>query len=221
MNIETLKTSLRPLYVPISNWHYNTFKAPKRYSNLYKTIIDIKAKSILEVGTWNGKRAVEMIETAAQFHPVSDISYYGFDLFEEIDNQRYESEISKKPPSKAVVLSSLEKTGANIYLYQGDTSDTMSEAVKNIPKIDFIYIDGGHSYETIENDWKYSKILMHDKTVVIFDDYWLNREDGGCKKLVDALDREEYDVALSDELDIFDNKDFGKLEIRYAIVTKK
>lgn len=216
-----LKKLLRPIYVPIANLHYNLFKAPRRYRNLFSTITDLKAKSILEVGTWNGNRAVEMIETAAKFNPFSEISYYGFDLFEALSDDTYKHEISKRPPTQEVVAELLDKTGANINLYQGDTMKTMPEVVPTLPKIDFIYIDGGHSYETIASDWKHSEMLMHDKTVVIFDDYWLNRSDGGCKKLIDSLNTAIYDVSLSKELDVFDNKDFGRLEIRYAIVKKK
>lgn len=216
-----LKKLLRPLYVPIANWHYNTFKAPRRYANLFRTVTELKAKNILEVGTWNGYRAEEMINVAAKFHPISDISYYGFDLFEEMNEGTYVEEISKRPPSLAVVQEYLNKTGAKINLFKGNTLKTMPEAVASLPKMDFIYIDGGHNYETIANDWKYSEMLMHDKTIVIFDDYWLNREDGGCKKLIDSLDRNKYTVWLSEEIDRFDNVDFGRLEIRYAFVKQK
>jgi predicted O-methyltransferase YrrM len=215
-----LKKMLRPLYVPIANWHYRTFRAPQRYKNLFKTIISLKAKNILEIGTWNGHRAAEMIRAASGSHPVANISYYGFDLFEEMDENKYVDEISKRPPSLKIVEQYLRQTGADIHLFKGNTLKTMPETAGALPKMDFIYIDGGHSHETIANDWKYSEMLMHEETVVIFDDYWLNREDGGCRRLIDSLDKNKYAVWLSEEIDKFNNGDFGRLEIRYAFVKK-
>ena len=53
----------------------------KRYAFLLNSIYKNKPKTILEVGVYNGNRAVEMIETAKIFN--KDIMYYGFDLFEE------------------------------------------------------------------------------------------------------------------------------------------
>lgn len=216
--METVKKLFRPLYVPIAKWYYKNYSGPQRYKNLFRTIRALKAKKIMEVGTWTGSRATQMIKVAAEAFPITEISYYGFDLFEEMDDDKYVKEISKRPPTFAVVKEVLNKTGAQIVLFKGDTLTTMPEVVTSLPKMDFIYIDGGHNYETIANDWQCSEMLMHSKTVVIFDDYWLNREDGGCKKIIDSLDKQKYHVELSKELDVFDNKDFGRLEIRYAIV---
>lgn len=219
--VNILKNLLRPIYAPIANWHYDTFKGPRRYRHLYDQIKITGAKNILEIGVWNGVRAKKMLEVASEKNEISSLNYFGFDLFEEMDSDVYESEISKMPPSKADVQRLLSETGASINLYAGDTMKTLPAVVDSLPKMDFIYIDGGHSHETVANDWKYSEMLMHKDTVVIFDDYWENRDDGGCKRVIDALDRDKYQVDFSSELDTFENKDFGRLEIRYAIVTLK
>jgi len=57
--------------------------------------------------------------------------------------------------------------------------------------------------------------------VVIFDDYWRNREDAGCKVVVDHIDENVYTVEILKEIDVFNNADFGRLEISFARVTKK
>jgi predicted O-methyltransferase YrrM len=217
--METIKNFLRPLYVPIANWYYVNYSGPQRYRNLFLTIQRTKAKRIMEIGTWSADRAIQMIKESRKYNSIEEIEYYGFDLFEEMNDETFKSEISKRPPLEADVYKKLTQTGAKISLYKGDTMKTLAEAVTALPKMDFIYIDGGHSHETIANDWKYSEMLMHENTIVIFDDYWLNREDGGCKKIIDSLDRQKYKVELSKQLDTFDNKDFGRLEIRYAIVS--
>lgn len=218
MNSNTKKI-FRPIYVPLASWYYETFKAPRRYHHLFDTIREIKAKHILEIGVWNGKRAVRMIQEARLAS--SQIKYFGFDLFEDLGVQRYQSELSKMPPTEAQVRSLLVDTKAEIFLYKGNTLETLPKVVGSLPKMDFIFIDGGHSIETIANDWKYLQSCIDERTVVIFDDYWRNREDAGCKSIVDAVDREKYNVEILPEIDVFDNSDFGRLEISFAKITKK
>ena len=64
LNKKEIKNLLRPIYAPIYNKYYDIFLAPKRYKYLSKSIALTKAKNILEVGTWGGDRAVEMITKA-------------------------------------------------------------------------------------------------------------------------------------------------------------
>ncbi|MFC1731689.1 class I SAM-dependent methyltransferase [candidate division KSB1 bacterium] len=218
MTTFNLKRKIRPLYIPILKLFYY-FRAPKRYRYIFKNIKNIKAKNILEVGTWNGSRALEMIKCAQRFTSPSDISYYGFDLFELIDDDIYKEELSKYPPTKQEVQKKIGKTEAQIYLFQGNTKETLPEAIKKLPKMDFIFIDGGHSIETIQSDWENIKTLMHANTVVLFDDYWRNRVDVGCKAIVDNINEDIFNVEILPIVDIFENKDFGHLEIQFAKVT--
>jgi predicted O-methyltransferase YrrM len=196
-------------------------KAARRYKQLYDTIDQIHPKKIMEIGTWNGKRAIAMIETAKKYHSKGEIHYYGFDLFEDLSNAEYKYELSKMPPSKEVVTKAISQTGANIHLYQGNTIKVLPEVVSSLPKMDFVYIDGGHSLETVENDWLNTIEVMNNETVVIFDDYWVNREDGGCKPIVDKIDRQLFHVEILPITDRFSNAEFGKLVIRFAKVTYK
>jgi predicted O-methyltransferase YrrM len=189
---------------------------PSRYQNLYKTIKTIKPKTILEVGTWNGERALKMLQLANKYQP--GVTYYGFDLFEDLSDEKYISELSKKPPRESEVFELLQDAKSDINLFKGDTVLTLKKASTELPKIDFIYIDGGHSVETIQSDWDNIQMLMHEKSVVIFDDYWRNRVEDGCKTVIDAIDRSKYKVEIMPEINVFDNDDFGRLEISYAKV---
>jgi len=172
------------------------------------------------IGVWNGKRAVRMIETARAIG-IEKPAYYGFDLFEDLGETGYQDELSKMPPSEKEVTALLEETGAEVHLYRGNTHETLPNAVERVPKMDFVFLDGGHSVETIENDWRYVQEVMDENTVVIFDDYWRNRTDAGCKPIVDAIDRSKYDVEILPEVDSFTNTDFGRLDISFAKVVKK
>lgn len=192
---------------------------PNRYDQIFDEIKINQPKKIMEVGTWNGKRAEEMIRTASKYHSIEQIQYFGFDLFDSMDQDTYKHEVSKIPPSKSEVYNRLSKTGAKINLIEGYTNETMHN-IAHLPKMDFIYIDGGHAQETVLNDWNCSKKMMHEKTVVIFDDYWHNRNDGP-KVVIDSINRDEYKIEMLPIVDVFFNKDFGRLVISLVKVTKR
>ena len=192
---------------------------PRRYRNLLKIIYQRKCRNIMEIGLYNGKHAKQLIEVAKIFYPAREIHYYGFDLFEKLTEEDFVEEQAKQPPTCAYVRQQLEKTGANIHLYSGYTRDTLPSFVAEFQPIDttldFIFIDGGHSLETIACDWGFVKDLMSNKTVVLFDDYYGNDESKvggfGCQQLITALDRESYHVEILQPSDYFP-KQWGLLK---------
>lgn len=212
-----LKKTLKALFPKTYAEIQYRLNVPSRYKNLFTTIEDIKPATILEVGTWNGNQAVRMVNHARKYR--SDVTYYGFDLFELLTEDKYKYEVSKKPPSQLEVEQKLKSANINFKLYKGDTAETLIQAAAEIPKVDFVYIDGGHSVDTIRQDWNNVEKLMHDNTVVIFDDYWRNRTDAGCKAVVDLIDTLKYKVEVLPEINTFNNIDFGRLEISYAKVS--
>lgn len=196
-------------------------KGPDRYTQIFQNIRYRKPLNIMEVGTWSGRRAKEMVLEASKFNKIEDIHYYGFDLFEEIDQKTFKDEISKWPPTEKDVKDKLDILGANIHLYKGNTMITFPKYINSLPKMDFVFIDGGHKLETVKNDWTFTEKLMDDNTVVIFDDYWPERaEFGGSKKIVDSIDTKVYKVEILKIIDKIENKDFGKFSIQLAKVTK-
>jgi predicted O-methyltransferase YrrM len=198
---------------------FGLYVKPNRYEQIFKEIEQSKPKVIVEVGTWNGARAKQMIETAAKNVPLTMIHYIGFDIFEKITKELYNEEVSKMPPTQHEVASFLGTTGVKITLLAGLTQDTMRQ-VGALPKADFVFIDGGHAAETVRNDWEGIKKIMHKNTVVIFDDYWQNRSDGP-RVVIDNIDRQTYNVEILPETDVFFNPDFGRLVISLVKVTLK
>lgn len=175
----------------------------------------------MEIGTWRGERAKLMILEAQKYSPSEEVSYYGFDFFETLLPETLNKEFSKQPPSMEMVKNELGETGARITLYKGDTKEIFPEQVFYLPKMDFIFIDGGHSLETVQNDWNYVSRLMHEGTVVVFDDYWPERTDAGAKSIVDAIDGSIYDVKILPEFDVFVKPHFKRLIIKFALVKKR
>ena len=206
---------------------YHTLAArirPKRYRNLFRVIHERRCRCIIEIGTWNGVHAKQMIQTAAIHHPVETIKYLGFDLFEGLTDELLQKELSKRPPAFSEVQRLLAATGANIRLFRGNTRITLPNAVDALREGDLFFIDGGHSVETIRSDWSAIERALSRDATVIFDDYYMNDPSEvpglGCQTIVDALDRTTYEVTLLDPVDEFP-KSWGVLKVRFAQVRKR
>ena len=201
-------------------YFFGIWNEPKRYWQLYSWISDIHAKNIMEIGTWRGERAKLMILEAQKHIPREAVFYYGFDIFETLSLEMMNKEFSKQPYLMETVRNELDKTGAKIALYKGDTKEVLPEVATSLPKMDFIFIDGGHSLTTVQNDWDYASRLMHKGTVVIFDDYWPEKSDAGAKPIVDAIDRSAYYVKILPVFDVFIKPSYKRLVIKFAEVQK-
>jgi predicted O-methyltransferase YrrM len=200
---------------------FNNFepRKPQRYANLTKIIEENKCRRIMEIGVLHGDHAIMMIESAKKHYIPPQIEYYGFDLFEYMNEEICLSESSKMPSTMELVRKKLESTGAIINLYRGDTKDVLPAVVKELPEMDLIVIDGGHSIETIENDWKYAQQLMDKNTMVLFDDYY-NWSHIGARYTIEHLDSENYQIEILPPTDRF-AKGWKILEINYAKVIRK
>lgn len=160
-----------------------------RYNQLIPIIEKNKPKTIVEVGTWNGERAIMMATEALKHQDM--VNYTGFDLFEQATDETDARELNvKKHHTWKEVHARLtefknQNDGFEFDLWPGDTRQTLKEVRWAITP-DFVFIDGGHSIETIQNDYD---ALKHAKVVVI-DDFYSDGPDVmkfGCNILVDKV----------------------------------
>lgn len=146
----------------------------------------------LEVGTFDGRRAADLCGWWKRLTGGGRFVYYGFDLFEFLTPERAAAELSKSrlPPPAAAVRRTLAACGAEATLVVGDTRQTLP-AFADGPgrglEPDLVFVDGGHSPETVASDWRAVSRLVGPGTVVVFDDYYDNKPGWGCRDLVDAL----------------------------------
>jgi len=148
---------------------------PKRYKQLADIVKFYKPKTIVETGTWNGGRAIEMALAAFQSH--DKVHYLGFDLFEEATEELDKYEMNSKPHNTVdAVRNRLDEFAAKMAekgkkftfkLHKGDSKKTLARC-KAIKKADFAYIDGGHSYETVKADYENLKHVP----ILVFDDFF-------------------------------------------------
>lgn len=155
-----------------------------RYTQLLDAVRAKNPRAILEVGTWNGQRALEMLNLAPY------AAYYGFDLFEDATSQTDAEEMNVKPHHyRERVLERL--FGFDAHLMKGNTRQTLANF--NTP-VDFVWLDGGHSVETIRQDWDNIKRCLTPDAWVFFDDYYSGPEIDttrfGCNEIVRDLRHE-------------------------------
>ena len=154
-----------------------------RYTQLLEAVRLKQPKAILEVGAWNGRRAVEMLNLCSA-------KYYGFDLFETATGETDAEEMNVKAHHYMdAVLDRL--TGFDAHLFKGNTRETLASF--NEP-VDFVWLDGGHSIETIKSDWENVKRCLTPDAWVFFDDYYTGPEIDinkyGCNLIVKDLKHE-------------------------------
>jgi hypothetical protein len=159
--------------------------APARYETLCElltaSIVDTGHARIVEVGTWNGSRAIQMAE-AAFATGVKSVSYVGFDTFEGGNDRAHEGHT--KPHADSWVVTNrlnnysrmMSRKGLNFAfsLVKGNTLKTLPASAEAVADATFAYIDGGHSYETTKSDYECLKHVPF----VVFDDVIVNEEEG-------------------------------------------
>ena len=142
-------------------------------------------KTFLEVGVFHGVTARNICELLYKIHK-NDFKYIGLDLFEESDENKsevipstvfsnplknfYFKYIKKqKPYSKEAVENLLKKFKNNVNLIKGNSNLILKKI--DMSKIDYVFLDGGHTYETVKNDLDCCLNVINTNGIVMCDDY--------------------------------------------------
>ena len=167
-----------------------------------------KPKSFLEVGVFQGVTARNVCEL---LHVINngEFKYIGIDLFSLDKTDTYEgwidgtnevipgteqNNIIKKiyfnyilksePYSLRAVTHLLKKFEKNVNLIKDDSNLALKKI--DMSKIDYVFLDGGHSYETVKNDLELSKLVIKNNGTILCDDYNLHFAPG-VKKAIDEF----------------------------------
>ena len=162
-----------------------------RYKQLIEQAAILQPRVIIEIGTWNGERAVQLLRAAPR------ASYIGFDLFDTADEDSDKREFNVKShyTMRAVYQHILQAhPRCHIKLIKGDTNVTFTHynIISGKGSADLIFIDGGHSVKTIAKDWENTLSAIRPGGIIILDDYYEamspeTLEKIGCNKLVQSL----------------------------------
>lgn len=160
----------------------------ERYYNLLDVIDEIHPITLIEIGCHRGYTGREMIERALDYQP--EVNYCGFDLFEDFTAKIKQIELGKKTPCTfGNTYDTLKRDRVNIKLYKGYTKKTLPDVFieKGLSWADMIFIDGGHSIATIQNDWEWSYKFIRNNGIIILDDFYIKETKFGCSTLIHKL----------------------------------
>ena len=185
---------------------------------------EVKAKSpktFLEVGVFHGVTARNICELLYTIHK-DDFRYIGLDLFEINDENR--SEVipnnffsnplkniyfklikNQNPYSKEAVEDLLKKYKNNVTLIKGNSNLVLKKI--DMSKIDFVFLDGGHAYETVKNDLECCLDVVNSNGTVLCDDYDLGAQAPEVKRAID-----EFVQKNNLKCEILWNTRFAKIE---------
>ena len=159
-----------------------------------------KPKNFLEIGVFHGVTARNVCELLYSIHK-ENFKYIGLDLFGEtienvdeiIPNTKFNNPLKKiyfeyilrkDPYSIEAVSDLLNKFDQNVHLIKGNSNKLLKKV--DMTKIDYVFLDGGHAYETVKNDLYYSKAVLDNNGTILCDDYNLSQAPG-VKKAIDEF----------------------------------
>jgi len=173
-----------------SYWRKSGLKG--KWGDIYLSRLSIhKPKNILEIGVFCGVTARNTCDFLNKINN-GEFSYTGIDLFggnkststDEIEpsfllNQKFSNPLKniyynfilkENLNSITSVQKFLGKYNNNVKLIAGDTNSILKEI--DLKNIDFVFLDGGHSYQTVYSDLtKLYEQMKDKKKVMLCDDY--------------------------------------------------
>ena len=170
-----------------------------------KEISKKNPKTFLEIGVFHGVTARNVCELLNKIHG-NNFNYIGLDLFEESDENKeevipnttfssnpikqfYYKHIKRQNPySLEAVVDLLGKFKNNVNLIQGNSNKLLKKI--DMSKIDYVFLDGGHEYNTVFNDLICCYEVINNNGTVLCDDYNLSQAPG-VKKAIDDFVKEK------------------------------
>jgi len=169
---------------------------------LLKLINELRPKNFLEIGVLEGVTSRNVCEYLNKINN-GNFNFIGVDLFGDdlIENNKKEfTPISYKinnplrwiyfkiilrmnPNSEECVEYLLKKFQKTVKIFKGYSKDILRKI--DLRSIDFVFLDGGHSYETVKEDLNILTSNLKKNSVIICDDYNINHY--GVKKAVDEI----------------------------------
>ena len=179
-----------------------------------------KPKFFLEVGVFHGVTARNVCELLAEIHE-NDFKYIGLDLFEKNDENKseiipntnfsnpfkqiYFKYIKRQNPySIEAVKDLLIKFKDNVNLIKGNSNNILKKI--DMTKIDYVFLDGGHDYNTVKNDLDCCSEVINNDGTILCDDYNLSYAPGVRKAIDEYVENNNY------KCEILRNSRFAKIE---------
>jgi len=169
-----------------------------------------KPKNFLEIGVFHGVTARNVCQLLHGIHG-NDFKYVGLDLFGEsaentnevIPNTKFNNPFKRiyfeyilrqDPYSIEGVSYFLKKFEKNIHLIKGNSNNLLKKI--EMSKIDYVFLDGGHAYETVKSDLESCIPVINNQGTVLCDDYDLSYAPGVKKAIDEFIEIYKYKVKI-------------------------
>ncbi len=191
-------------------WRKTSLKQKNIGNAFLNEILLSRPNKFLEIGVFQGVTARNICELLNKIHK-DNFKYIGVDIFEldeKLNNeiipdlnfknpfkQIYHKYIKRENPYSLIsVKKLLKKFEKNVEIIKGNSKEILPKI--DLSKIDYVFIDGGHSYETVKNDLNNCKAVVENKGTVLCDDYDLSYAPGVKEAIDEFVDKEKYDIKI-------------------------
>ena len=192
-------------------WRKTSFKNNEDGYFFLNHIKKIKPKNFLEIGVFHGVTSKNVCELLYSLHG-NDFKYTGIDLFlnhSQISNNEFAPKTTFSNPFKTIyyryiiredpyslesVLKLLKKFKKNINIIKGNSIKILKEI--NLDKIDYVFLDGGHKFETVKNDLENLTKVVHNNGIILCDDYNLSYAPGVKKAINEYVLDKKFNLKI-------------------------
>ena len=206
----------------IKYWRKSGFKKKQDGNFLLNHIRLKKPKNFLEIGVFHGVTSRNVCELLYSFHG-NDFKFTGIDLFvndETLLKDEYIPKIKFSNPLKTIyykyiirldpysvdsILRLLKKFQKNVNIIKGNSNKVLKEI--NVDKFDYVFLDGGHKYETVKKDLENLTQIVNNNGTILCDDYDLSYAPGVKKAIEDFVSEKNFNLKI--------------LNSRFAEITKR
>ena len=109
------------------------------------------------------------------------------------------------PYSVDSILRLLKKFQKNVNIIKGNSNKVLKEI--NVDKFDYVFLDGGHKYETVKKDLENLTQIVNNNGTILCDDYDLSYAPGVKKAIKDFVVEKNFNLKI--------------LNSRFAEITKR
>ena len=169
-----------------------------------------KPKNFLEIGVFHGVTARNVCELLYSIHG-DNFKYVGLDLFGEstenakevIPNTNFNNPLKKiyfryilrqDPYSIEAITKLLRKFKNNIHLIKGNSNHLLKKM--DMSQIDYVFLDGGHAYETVKNDLENCIPVIDNNGTILCDDYDLSYAPGVKRAVDEFIEIYKYKIKI-------------------------
>ena len=195
----------------IKYWRKSSLKKKKDGNFLLNHIRLKKPKNFLEIGVFHGVTSRNVCELLYSFHG-NDFKFTGIDLFvndETLLKDEYIPKIKFSNPLKTIyykyiirldpysvdsILRLLKKFQKNVNIIKGNSNKVLKKI--NVDKFDYVFLDGGHKYETVKKDLENLTQIVNNNGTILCDDYDLSYAFGVKKAIEDFVSEKNFNLKI-------------------------